>query len=158
MAKQKYDYPSLKQEFMQSNYLEVKKFITDKWMAYNQETRVRTKWWTKEKKEIKNKAVEKAIQKRIEKEADKLSAKIPLERLYRMKWDFFDLIDQAIDWMQQKDNVDIEKVIKGLNAIKTELWEPTTVNKNENDNNNKDIIQAINISITPQDIDKMHKR
>jgi hypothetical protein len=72
--------------------------------------------------------------------------------LIRMKTDFFDLIDQAIDWMQQKDNVDIEKVIKWLNAIKTELWEPTTVAKNENEN--KDKIEAISIVIWQHKIDK----
>lgn len=158
MVKQKKDYASLKQEFMQSDIPEVKWFLLSKSIPYDRYAREWTKWWTKEKKAMKQKIIQKAIEKRAEKEAAELSAKIPLERLYRMKWDFFDLIDQAIDWMQQKDNVDIEKVIKWLNAIKTELWEPTTVNKNENDNNNKDIIQAINISITPQDIDKLQKK
>lgn len=152
MAKQKYDYASLKAEFMQSDCFEVKQFITDKWIAYNQETRERTKGRTKEKKEYKQRLAQRTIEKTLEKQATQLSAKIPIERLIRMKTDFFDLIDQAIDWMQQKDNVDIEKVIKWLNAIKTELWEPTTVAKNENEN--KDKIEAISIVIWQHKIDK----
>ena len=157
MAKQKYDYAKLKQGFMQSDINNIKSYLDSLWIG-NKINETKTKWWTKEKRELKNKTTEKAIAKRIEKEADKLSAKIPLERLYRMKWDFFDLIDQAILWMQQKENVDIEKVVKGLNTIKTELWEPTTVSKNENDNTNKEIIQSINIVIWPDQIDKMQKR
>ena len=112
----------------------------------------RTKGRTKEKKEYKQRLAQRANEKSIEKQATQLSAKIPIERLIRMKTDFFDLIDQAIDWMQQKDNVDIEKVIKWLNAIKTELWEPTTVAKNENEN--KDKIEAISIVIWQHKIDK----
>lgn len=155
MAKQKYDYASLKTEFMQSDCFEVKQFITDKWIAYNQETRERTKGRTKEKKQYKQRLAQRAIEKSLERQAKQLSAKIPLERLVRMKSDFFDLIDQAIDWMQQKDNVDIEKVIKWLNAIKTELWEPTNVSKNENEN--RETIQSINIVIS-QDADKLNNK
>lgn len=152
MAKQKYDYASLKAEFMQSDCFEVKWFLQAKSMPYNREMRERTKWWWKEKKENNQIITQRAIEKSIEKQATQLSAKIPIERLIRMKTDFFDLIDQAIDWMQQKDNVDIEKVIKWLNAIKTELWEPTTVAKNENEN--KDKIEAISIVIWQHKIDK----
>ena len=43
MPKQKYDWEGLKQEFFESDCLEVKKFFTDKRLAYNQDTRVRTK-------------------------------------------------------------------------------------------------------------------
>lgn len=152
MWKQKYDYASLKAEFMQSEFDEVKSFIVGKWLVYNSWWQEKTAWWTKEKKTMKEKIAQRAIAKSIEKQATQLSAKIPIERLIRMKTDFFDLIDQAIDWMQQKDNVDIEKVIKWLNAIKTELWEPTTVAKNENEN--KDKIEAISIVIWQHKIDK----
>lgn len=155
MAKQKYDYASLKAEFMQSEIEDVTNFIKQRlWKdtAKNSQLATKTKWWTDEKKQYKQRLAQRAIEKSIEKQATQLSAKIPIERLIRMKTDFFDLIDQAIDWMQQKDNVDIEKVIKWLNAIKTELWEPTTVAKNENEN--KDKIEAISIVIWQHKIDK----
>lgn len=155
MAKQKYDYASLKAEFMQSEIEDVRNFIKQRLnqdTAINKQLATKTKWWTEEKKQYKQKLAQRAIEKTLEKQATQLSAKIPIERLIRMKTDFFDLIDQAIDWMQQKDNVDIEKVIKWLNAIKTELWEPTTVAKNENEN--KDKIEAISIVIWQHKIDK----
>ena len=155
MAKQKYDYASLKAEFMQSEIEDVRNFIKQRLnqdTAINKQLAIKTKWWTEEKKQYKQRLAQRAIEKTLEKQATQLSAKIPIERLIRMKTDFFDLIDQAIDWMQQKDNVDIEKVIKWLNAIKTELWEPTTVAKNENEN--KDKIVAISIVIWQHKIDK----
>lgn len=151
MAKQKYDYASLKAEFMQSEFDNIKSFLDSKWIG-NKINEMKTKGRTDEKKKYKQRLAQRAIEKSIEKQATQLSAKIPIERLIRMKTDFFDLIDQAIDWMQQKDNVDIEKVIKWLNAIKTELWEPTTVAKNENEN--KDKIEAISIVIWQHKIDK----
>jgi hypothetical protein len=140
---------------MQSEIEDVTNFIKQRlWKdtAKNSQLATKTKWWTEEKKQYKQRLAQRAIEKTLEKQATQLSAKIPIERLIRMKTDFFDLIDQAIDWMQQKDNVDIEKVIKWLNAIKTELWEPTTVAKNENEN--KDKIEAISIVIWQHKIDK----
>lgn len=155
MAKQKYDYASLKAEFMQSEIEDVRNFIKQRLnqdTAINKQLATKTKGRTEDKKQYKQRLAQRAIEKTLEKQATQLSAKIPIERLIRMKTDFFDLIDQAIDWMQQKDNVDIEKVIKWLNAIKTELWEPTTVAKNENEN--KDKIEAISIVIWQHKIDK----
>lgn len=151
MARFKYDYAKLKAEFMQSDIDNIKSFLNSKWIG-NKINETKTTWWTEEKQQYKQRLAQRAIEKTLEKQATQLSAKIPIERLIRMKSDFFDLIDQAIDWMQQKDNVDIEKVIKWLNAIKTELWEPTTVAKNENEN--KDKIEAISIVIWQHKIDK----
>ena len=142
MPKQKYDYASLKAEFMKSDIDEVQVFLRWKFgdKIAKSSMKNQCEWWTKEKKAMKQKITEKAIEKTIQKQAEELSAKIPMDRLIRMKTDFFDLIEAAIQWMQWKDNVDIDKVIKWLNAIKTELWEPTSVNKNDNTNINKDSI------------------
>lgn len=154
--KSKYDRPALKQEFIQSDIDEVKVFIESKFGGkWNWTIDRNTRWWTKEKQRYKQKLAEKAIAKSLEKQASQLSAKIPLDRLVRMKSDFFDLIDQAIDTMMSQENVEIDKVIKWLNAIKTELWEPTSVSKNENENRER--IEAINIVIWPQHIDKLQK-
>lgn len=136
--KQKYDYATLKAEFMKSDCDEVQVFLRWKFgeKLAKSSMKNRCEWWTKEKQAMKQRIAQRAIEKSIEKQATQLSAQIPLDRLIRMKTDFFDLIDQAIDWMLQKENVDIDKVIKWLNAIKTELWEPTSVSKNENTNKN----------------------
>jgi len=146
--KSKYDYAVLKQEFMQSDIDDTREFIKQrlgKDTAKNNQLARKTTWWTKEKQRYKQKLAEKAIAKSLEKQANQLSAKIPLDRLVRMKSDFFDLIDQAIDTMMAQDNVEIDKVIKWLNAIKTELWEPTSVSKNENENKEK--IESISIIV-----------
>lgn len=152
--KSKYDRPALKQEFMQSDVDEVQAFLRWKFgeKLATSSMKNNCKWRVKEKQRYKQKLAEKAIAKSLEKQANQLSAKIPLDRLVRMKSDFFDLIDQAIDTMMSQENVEIDKVIKWLNAIKTELWEPTTVAKNENENRER--IEAINIVIWPQDLQK----
>lgn len=142
--KQKYDYASLKQEFLKSDYLEVKAFITAKWLSYNSERNKRTRWWTKEKKAMKEKTAQKTIEKIIEKESTKLSQKIDVDKLIRMKHDFFDTIDMAIDQMQNSDKVNMKDLIAWLNAIKTELWETTQINQNKNETE----ITGMNIKIT----------
>lgn len=131
--KQKYDYPSLKQEFMKSDYLEVKQFITDKWIAYNQETRVRTKWWTKEKKAMKEKLAQRTIEKTIERESTKLSQQIDVDKLIRMKNDFINTIDLEIQKLQASNKINMRDVVTWLNAIKTELGETTSINQNKNE-------------------------
>ena len=61
MPKTKLDYVALKKEFMTSEAVEVKGFFLSNNLPYNRQTRENTKWWSKEKKELKAKATEKAI-------------------------------------------------------------------------------------------------
>ena len=63
MPKQKRDYDKLKKEFMASKFTEVKQFIEDKWTRYNATRSKNTKWWAKEKRELKARAADKAIKK-----------------------------------------------------------------------------------------------
>lgn len=142
--KQKYDYASLKQEFLKSDYLEVKSFLSDKWVAYNTRRRENTKWWTKDKKAMKEKTAQKTIEKIIEKESTKLSQQIDVDKLIRMKHEFFDTIDMAIDQLQNSDKVNMKDLILWLNAIKTELWETTQINQNKNETE----ITGMNVKIT----------
>lgn len=86
MPKQKYDWEGLKQEFFESNYLEVKKFFTDKKLAYNQDTRVRTKWRTKAKKEHKKNMLNKT-------QEGEIQVKIDYAKRREQK------VQEAIDWI-----------------------------------------------------------
>ena len=93
---------------------------------------------------MKEKTAQRTIEKIIEKESTKLSQKIDVDKLIRMKHEFFDTIDMAIDQMQNSDKVNMKDLIAWLNAIKTELWETTQINQNKNDTE----ITGMNIKIT----------
>ena len=93
---------------------------------------------------MKEKTAQKTIEKMVEKESTKLSQQIDVDKLIRMKHEFFDTIDMAIDQMQNSDKVNMKDLIAWLNAIKTELWETTQINQNKNETE----ITGMNIKIT----------
>ena len=130
--RQRYDYPALKQEFFNSDIAEIKSFLDSKWIG-EKINETKTKWWTKEKQEYKKKIAQRTIEKTIERESTKLSQKIDVDKLIRMKHDFFDTIDMAIEQMQSADKVNMKDLIAWLNAIKTELGETTSINQNKNE-------------------------
>ena len=131
MPKQKRDYSAIKLEFFQSEFDEVKAFITDKWLIYNSERTKRTKWRTKEKQEMKTKIVQKAVQKNINKRADKIE--IPVEALQESKVKFLWKIMEM--WDMEK--LSMKDLALWLEKIKTELGEPEHVSANYNMNANK---------------------
>jgi hypothetical protein len=79
-----------------------------------------------------------AIERSAKKSAKELAKEIPMERLIQMKLDFFDLIDMAIERIAKSKKIDMDQVVKGLNAVKTELGEPTKVTSNTNKNYNNE--------------------
>lgn len=153
MGKQKHDYKTLKLEFFESDFDEVKGFVSDKWHRYNPERAKRTKWWAKEKQEWKEQIIEKALARKQDEMAKKLD--IPMEWMLEAKKTTIELIKRKLkainegsleDW-NKIDLNDLEKVRK---ITKTELGEPTNVSYNEN--NNKETIQSISVVIWPQQI------
>lgn len=133
MPKQKYNYTKLKAEFLKSDFIEVKWFITAKWLRYNSEWAKRTKWWAKEKQENDNKALVKATEKAINKQADALE--IPMEELSIAKKNAVTkVIKMMMDDKKPLDVADIERVVK---IIRTEMGLPNTYSKNENLNMEK---------------------
>lgn len=132
-GKHKYDFASLKLEFMKSDFDEVKAFFTDKGLIFNSDMVRKTKGRSKEKKENKKKIAQRTIEKTIERESTKLSQQIDVNKLIRMKNEFFDTIDMAIDQLQNSDKVNMKDLILWLNAIKTELGETTSINQNKNE-------------------------
>jgi len=127
MAKQKYNYEKLQLEFFKSEFDEVKAFITDKWLIYNSEWTKRTKGRAKEKKEYNAMIVEKALKKNAEKQIDELE--IPIDYLKKWKKNF--IIWIVNDSVKKADKMSMSDKVKGLNAIKTELMEPTSIWKTD---------------------------
>lgn len=142
--KSKYDRPAIKLEFFESEYDEVESFFQDKFKTKTDwSIRKNTKWWPKEKQELKERIVQKAIQKNAEKQAKELS--VPLEELMKWKKAILQLLLLQVskyvkdskwdDWtIKEVDVSDAEKILK---MFKTELGEPATIWANYNMNANK---------------------
>tara|TARA_B100001964_G_scaffold222116_1_gene266728 strand:+ start:87 stop:485 length:399 start_codon:yes stop_codon:yes gene_type:complete len=72
-TKQKYDWPSLKQEFFISDYVEVKSFFEEQYGNYSGTIRTNTSGWSKEKKQFVQDILVKSIEHTKEKRALELS-------------------------------------------------------------------------------------
>lgn len=131
MAKQKRDYDKIKLEFMQSDFDEVKWFITDKWLRYSSEWAKRTKGWWKDKQKMKEKILAKATQNAINKHAKEIE--IPMEQLTLAKKN---AVVKVIQKMMNKD-LDMQDLERTIRILRTEMWLPTTYSKNENMNTEK---------------------
>lgn len=151
MPKQKQDYSKLKKEFLASKYNEVKAFITDKWLIYNSDRTKRTKWWTKEKKELKARATDKAIAKLEDKLASQLepSSEFLLWNISKA----IELTKVKLDQMESKWNISVKDLntIRSMNRIQN--WQPTTYVKEEQDVNQNVRIEWIHIILWPNNID-----
>lgn len=134
--KQKFDFSALKLEFYQSDYDEVKWFFVDNYQTYTARIRTNTAGWSEDKKLRKQQIMEKALAKEQEKRAKELE--IPIDQLKSLKKSAILLYAKHLNKFIKdekgtlKINVsDLDKIIK---SIKVELWEPTTITKNENIN------------------------
>lgn len=151
MAVQKHNRAEIKKKYFSSKKTEVKSFIADIWMAYNSETRKRTKGWAKEKKELKEKATDKAL-KKIE---DKLASQLEPSSEFLL-WNISKAIELSAVKLQQMEekwtiNVKDLNTIRWMNRIQNNM--PTTYVKSENENMNIDRIEAIHIIVWPNPID-----
>ena len=128
MAKKIYDWIQLKLDFFASDYDEVKTFFERIWSDYNRNTQKNTRWRTKEKEEYKKKILDKALEKKAKEEAKKLE--VPIEALMKWKKEAIESLLEEI--VKKKWKLNASDKIKILNALKTELWEPTTIAKSDN--------------------------
>lgn len=127
----KYNWSELKLKYFQSERDDVTGFFQENLgIKLTWWIREKIKWWSKEKQEYKEKIVEKALKKTLEKKARELE--IPIEVL--QKWKKNALIHIMNDLTKNGARMKMRDRVAGLNALKTELWEPTSVNKNENIN------------------------
>ncbi len=151
MPKQKHNYAKLKAEFLQSDFAEVKWFITDKWLKYSSERATRTKWWAKEKKALKARATERAIKKAETKLATKLepSSEFLLWNIAKA----IELTKVKLDQMEAKGNINVKDLntIRWMNRIQN--WQPTTYVKEESDVNQNIRIEWIHIVMWGNAID-----
>ena len=130
----KYDWADLKLQFFQSESDDVTSFLSKVWVksigwSYNKQV----KWWAKEKQAYKEKIIKKALEENAKKRAKELQ--IPIETL--QLWKKNALVWIMNDLTKKSDKMSMSDKVKWLNALKTELWEPTTVSKNENVNKNE---------------------
>lgn len=151
MPKQKRDYDKLKKEFMASKFTEVKQFIEDKWTRYNATRSKNTKWWAKEKRELKARAADKAIKKVETKLAEKLepSAEFLLWNINKA----IELTAMKLDQMEEKWNINVKDLntIWSMNRIQN--WQPTSYVKEDQDINQNVRIAWIQIVLWPDYID-----
>ena len=152
MPKQKQDYSKLKKEFFASKHNEVKSFITDKWLIYNSDWTKRTKWWAKEKKELKARATDKAIKKVENKLAEKLEPSTEFLLWNIMK--AIELSGRKLEQMEEKDQINVKDLntIWGMNRIQN--WQPTTYVKEEQDVNQTVRMEWIHIIMWGNNIEQ----
>ena len=129
MTKQKYDFKAIKLEFFQDDIDEVKEFFKLKYNAYNRHIQANTKGWTKEKQEYKEKILEKALERKAKEEAKNLE--VSVEQLKTAKKTVIGLLMKKLQQTIESKNINIQEQEKILRMIKTELWEPTTISKND---------------------------
>lgn len=151
MPKQKRDYEALKKEFIASKFHEVKGFIEDKWMTYNGQMRWKTKWWAKEKKQIKASASVTSLKKAETKLAKQLEPSTEF-----LLWNInkaIELTAMKLDQMEEKWNINVKDLntIRSMNRIQN--WQPTSYVKEDQDINQNVRIAWIQIVLWPDYID-----
>ena len=153
MPKQKRDFKALKKEFMASKCDEVKVFIENKlgeW-SWNWNMSRNTKWWAKEKKELKAKSADKALKKIENKLAEKLEPSTEF-----LLWNITKAIELTrvkLEQMEEKWNINVRDLstIRWMNRIQN--WQPTTYVKEESDVNQNIRIEWIHIVMWGNAID-----
>lgn len=140
MATKKYDWSNLKLEFFQSDFDDVKSFLSHFWVTFKWGGWIakQTKWRAKEKQEYKEKILKKALEVNAEKQAKSLE--LDIEVLKKGKKNGLIQIVNKLSKKDKKWNIielSVSDLVKAINTIKVELWEPTSYNKNEN--LNKDV-------------------
>ena len=153
MPKQKHDFKALKKEFMASKCNEVKVFIENKLGkgSWNWNMSRNTKWWAKEKKELKARSTDKALKKVENKLAEKLEPSTEF-----LLWNItkaIELTKVKLDQMAEKGNINVKDLntIRWMNRIQN--WQPTTYVKEEQDVNQTVRMEWIHIIMWGNHID-----
>lgn len=146
----KYDLVKLKKEFMASEYSDVKSFLGSLGIAQKINT-MKTKWWSKEKRELKAKSADKAL-KQVE---NKLAKQLEPSTEFLL-WNIakaIELTKVKLDQMEAKGNINVKDLntIRWMNRIQN--WQPTTYVKEESDVNQNIRIEWIHIVMWGNPID-----
>ena len=147
---QKYDLVKLKKEFMASDYTDVKSFLRSLGIAQKINT-IKTKWWSKEKRELKAKSADKAL-KQVE---NKLAKQLEPSTEFLL-WNIMKAIElswRKLEQMEEKDQINVKDLntIRWMNRIQN--WQPTTYVKEESEVNQNVRIASIQIVLWDDYID-----
>ena len=150
----KYDLVKLKKEFMASEYSDVKSFLGSLGIAQKINT-MKTKWWSKEKRELKAKSADKAL-KQVE---NKLAKQLEPSTEFLL-WNItkaIELTKVKLDQMAEKWNINVKDLntIRWMNRIQN--WQPTTYVKEESDVNQNIRIEWIHIVMWWNNISQWEK-
>lgn len=143
---QKYDLVKLKKDFFASEYTDVKSFLGSLGIAQKINT-IKTKWWSKEKRELKEKAAVKALKKAETKLAQKLEPSSEF-----LLWNISKAIElsaRKLEQMEENDKINVKDLstIRWMNRIQN--WQPTTYVKEDQDINQNVRIEWIHIIMWP---------
>jgi hypothetical protein len=139
---------------MASEYMEAKSFLRSLGIAEKINT-IKTKWWSKEKKELKLKSADKAL-KQVE---NKLAKKLEPSTEFLL-WNInkaIELTARKLEQMQEKDSINVKDLntIWSMNRIQN--WQPTTYVKEESDVNQNIRIEWIHIVMWWNNISQWEK-
>ena len=134
MQQTKFDYDALKKEYFDSEIDEIKRFWIEKGLNYNTRVAMQTKWWGQEKKAHKEKLFEEYKEKQRKEMLKKYE--VPIEQLLESKLATIGLLRKKLKFFidmkpEELGNMNMKEVEKIRRMLKTELWEPTTIAKNE---------------------------
>lgn len=133
MQSTKFDYNALKLEYFASDIDEIKWFRLDKGLNYNTRVSTMTKGRGEEKKKRRDWIIEKALAKKQTELAKDLE--ISIDELLKAKRNVIDLLQVKLKQYLWQVNEAWTIPVKDLKTLremtKTELWEPTTIAKNE---------------------------
>ena len=126
MPKQKYDWEELKQEFFESDYMEVKPFLIAKWITYEKQNRNHTKGRTKAKREHKKQILEQSKEKVVEVKID--YAKRREQKVQEaIDWIIDDIIKRVKNTENRKERVTyLEKLKEDIGEGKKMILDVTT--------------------------------
>ena len=130
---------------MDSEYDDVQNFMKQKLgkdTTKNRQLADKTKWRWKEKQKIKKKIIEKAIEKSVNKKAKAVS--ITFDRLSQAK-DY--TVAKLVKKIKENPDLDISELDKAIQAIRREMCLPNTYTKNENVNENKEILSQEDMNL-----------
>jgi len=147
MPIKKRDRNGLKKEYMESDIETVWDFLVAKGVSkkvvINSKHRERTRWWAREKRELKKQATDKAIARVWNKLAKQLEPSTEF-----LLWNItkaIELTKVKLDQMAEKWNINVKDLntIRWMNRIQN--WQPTTYVKEESDVNQNIRIEWIHI-------------
>jgi len=133
MAKTKYNFPELKQEYFKSDIQDCKAFFEHKFNTFNRHIAWQTTWWRWEKENYAKVQLEKArlvYEKKRQEKWQKVFANMDTARMAGIQNLWERLVNQ-----DRVNKMQVREIVEALKHMRLELWE-TTENIKSTDNEN----------------------